>query len=697
MLDNGNPLSLEAGKRYTVKLHLGLTSVQFDANVADWDNSPHEGTANLPINTTSLGKILLTPASTTIWVGETANKPAVSVKAGDGSDLAGATVSWMSDHPEIASVDERTGDISVVDAGVATITATAKYEDQTTTADFVVYVNKVSGIKVEPATSNITLGKTIDLTATLIYNGDETNNTFYGFETISSWPTVTWSSGDPRVSVPSTPGQASENNPTVTTTASTTDGATAGLPEVIITAAVGTDFVKEAVSGTSKLTCVEPVTIASVTISPATRTVWKTDNVSTPSVSVLGSNNHELPATITWSCDSQYQSVATVENGVISLHGAGDAVLVATAEYEGSSKSAEFALHVNEVTGISITVDPTSATVAPNGTATLTATLTKTNFGDVSSLTDPPITWSSASESYVTVSPAEGGSTVATGVAAGSSIVTASISSDYIRSGISNEATCTISCVAAFLYAYRGYEVSPGVLYKKDDGTFDLTNKDGNDPFEMWNYYGKDENKNKYYFQFETLKSSSFLGKDGNNIKSDSDKLPTGWIMPSQSIWETIYGGAPQAAIQIEKADGTVESVSGANKGYAFVKIQKEGDNNDHIGLLLLRDGTFIPKEGNLQSWGSGSALNELTYNQYLVLKNAGCLFIESGGFYFTSFSAWIPPSYDWGYYLTSTDHTSCRPAGYYFKIEKDGDAYKVGIGSSNTAYYIPVRLVHLK
>ena len=39
LLDNGDPLSLEAGKKYTVKLHLGLTSVQFKASVSEWSNN----------------------------------------------------------------------------------------------------------------------------------------------------------------------------------------------------------------------------------------------------------------------------------------------------------------------------------------------------------------------------------------------------------------------------------------------------------------------------------------------------------------------------------------------------------------------------------------------------------------------------------------------------------------------------------
>jgi hypothetical protein len=50
-LNDGNNMTLEAGKKYIIGLHLGLTSVKFDAQVADWDNNTYEGTAYLPVNT----------------------------------------------------------------------------------------------------------------------------------------------------------------------------------------------------------------------------------------------------------------------------------------------------------------------------------------------------------------------------------------------------------------------------------------------------------------------------------------------------------------------------------------------------------------------------------------------------------------------------------------------------------------------
>ena len=45
-------MTLEAGKKYVIGLHLGLTSVKFDAQVAAWDSNSYKGSAFLPVNTT---------------------------------------------------------------------------------------------------------------------------------------------------------------------------------------------------------------------------------------------------------------------------------------------------------------------------------------------------------------------------------------------------------------------------------------------------------------------------------------------------------------------------------------------------------------------------------------------------------------------------------------------------------------------
>ena len=50
-LSSGAPMKLDAGKRYVIKLHLGLTSVKFDADVYEWENDTNYGEPDLPYNT----------------------------------------------------------------------------------------------------------------------------------------------------------------------------------------------------------------------------------------------------------------------------------------------------------------------------------------------------------------------------------------------------------------------------------------------------------------------------------------------------------------------------------------------------------------------------------------------------------------------------------------------------------------------
>ena len=50
-LANGEPMKLDAGKKYTIKLHLGMTSVKFDADVTDWGEDDNYGEPDLPYNT----------------------------------------------------------------------------------------------------------------------------------------------------------------------------------------------------------------------------------------------------------------------------------------------------------------------------------------------------------------------------------------------------------------------------------------------------------------------------------------------------------------------------------------------------------------------------------------------------------------------------------------------------------------------
>ena len=246
-------------------------------------------------------------------------------------------------------------------------------------------------------------------------------------------------------------------------------------------------------------------------------------------------------------------------------------------------------------------------------------------------------------------------------------------------------------------YGFRGYIVSSGILMRNSDGSYALTA--GTNPFEMHDYYGKSSSLDKYYFRWSFLKGDEELGANGNNINAHSAKLPSGWFMPSagssSSDWEKIVRNAPSAAIRIEKSDESIATISSKDNVTAYVVINKGGKN--YFGLLLLRDGSFIPKEGNLQYWGKTSNMNIITYDQYLVLKDAGCLFLSATGELYGSDFRYI--DYDNDTYVSG----KCWSSSYYdssasllFDFYKNGSSTRSFSARSHTGpgNYMPVRLV---
>ena len=70
------------------------------------------------------------------------------------------------------------------------------------------------------------------------------------------------------------------------------------------------------------------------------------------------------------------------------------------------------------------------------------------DYGTLFTNTPPPVTWNSATPAYVTVTPSSTGlSADAKGVATGgSSEVTATVDSNYLKSGATGNASATITC-----------------------------------------------------------------------------------------------------------------------------------------------------------------------------------------------------------------------------------------------------------
>ena len=186
----GTSNKLEAGKLYKLTLHLGMTSVKFDATVAEWDESTAAGEAGLPENLVGIGSVAMTLdgnnfTNITSWINDTnIPMPTVVVKDIEGNELTdGVTIEWSSSDENVATVNPSTGEVTPVGPGTTTITVKATYNGTSKTASYPFNVNAVTGISIDPSPLNMIKGTTSSLTVTLTHttNADLPANLEYNF------------------------------------------------------------------------------------------------------------------------------------------------------------------------------------------------------------------------------------------------------------------------------------------------------------------------------------------------------------------------------------------------------------------------------------------------------------------------------------------------------------------------------------
>ncbi len=121
---NGDGLSLESGKKYTIKLHLGMNSVKFDADVDNWDNTIVNTNGWLPANVSA---VRILNSGNQITHATISTSDADLALTGDvHPSEAAQTLTWTSSDPAVASIaDANVGTIHPVANGECTITATS--------------------------------------------------------------------------------------------------------------------------------------------------------------------------------------------------------------------------------------------------------------------------------------------------------------------------------------------------------------------------------------------------------------------------------------------------------------------------------------------------------------------------------------------------------------------------------------------
>jgi len=150
------------------------------------------GTSTMTVTNVPVASVTVSPAAASVTVGATTQLTATP-KDANGTALSGRAVTWATSNAAVATVSA-SGLVTGVAAGSATITATS--EGKSGTSAMTVTNVPVASVTVTPATANLLVGSTLQLTATL---KDALGNPLSG-------RVVTWASDAPGVAAVSGAG-----------------------------------------------------------------------------------------------------------------------------------------------------------------------------------------------------------------------------------------------------------------------------------------------------------------------------------------------------------------------------------------------------------------------------------------------------------------------------------------------------------
>lgn len=268
------------------------------------------------------------------------------------------------------------------------------YQNTSNGADVYIYKKRVNipvtGISVSPTSTSVGVGGTVDLTATITPNN-------------ATDKAVTWTSSD-------------ETKATVSSSGVVT-GVAAG--DVTITATAHGDNTKTA---TCTITVTAKVPVTSVSLNKSSTDIYIG---STETLEATVSPNDATIKTISW--ESSNNSIATVENGVVTAVAVGTTTITAKST-DDPTKSASCAVTVSPIAVTGVTLNKTSIRLLKDATETLTATVSPANA------TNKTVTWTSSNEDVATVT-SEG---VVTAKAVGTATITVTTEDG------SKTATCTV-------------------------------------------------------------------------------------------------------------------------------------------------------------------------------------------------------------------------------------------------------------
>ncbi|MBA2683690.1 MAG: Ig-like domain-containing protein [Gemmatimonadaceae bacterium] len=360
------------------------------------------GTATIVVIAVPVASVTISPTSAAVLVGSNTAAFTAVAKDGSGNVLNGRTITFASSNTAVATVNASTGVATGVAPGTANITASSEGKTSNA-ATLTVSAVPVASVTISPTSASVQAGAATPAFTAVTKDGS--GNVLTG-------RTVTYSSTNPAVA-------------TVNVSTGVATGVSAGTTSIIASS--------EGKNSPAATLTVTTVPVTSVTISPTSASVQAGAN--TPAFTAVtkdGSGNVLTGRVVTFA--SSNTAVATIDpsTGVATGVAAGTANISASSEGKTSNIAT---LTVTAVPVASVTLSPTSASVQAGATTPAFTAVTKDGSGNV--LTGRVVNFASSNTAVATIDPSTG---VATGVAAGTTNITASS-----EGKTSNIATLTVT------------------------------------------------------------------------------------------------------------------------------------------------------------------------------------------------------------------------------------------------------------
>ncbi len=386
------------------------TGVEVGSTTISANYGGKTGSTTISVTAATLVSISIDQTNPSIANGTTFPFTATGIFTDNSSQDVTQLATWTSSVTSVATMSPTTKGLATgTGTGSTTITASLSGRSGTTTLSVTGIV--LTSVVVTPVNPTMTTGTTLQFTCTGVYSDNTTQNLT---------ASALWGSSDTSfVSVSNVAG----SNGLATAVA-------IGTANVSCTSGTFTDSSTVTVSG---------ITITGIAVSPANTSRPKGIDVQYTAIATYSNGDVvDITADATWT--SSDSNVATVSNtldfeGIVTTTNVGTTTI--TASYGGTSGSTS--LQVTNATCSAISLTPVTPTIAKGTQIQFIANCTFSDGSTAAVTSATGTTWTSSQTGFATISNQNGFEGIATGVAAG----TTTISATY--QGVTGSTTLTVT------------------------------------------------------------------------------------------------------------------------------------------------------------------------------------------------------------------------------------------------------------